>query len=84
MKKEDYEYTYERQTSSYGYYKTYRNATTNLVSVAYLSMGVQQKIGNTISLRVEPYLKMPLKGLGIGSLPITSAGLNVGFTKRIF
>jgi hypothetical protein len=84
MKKEDYDYTYEGQTSSYDYYKTYKNATTNLVSVAYFSMGVQQKIGNTISLRVEPYLKMPLKGLGIGSLPITSAGLNVGFTKRIF
>lgn len=84
MKKESYEYTYDAPTGAYDYYKTYRNATTNLFSVAYLGVGLQQSIGKTTSIRLEPYLKMPLKGLGVLSLPFSSAGFTVGVTKRIF
>ena len=41
-------------------------------------------LGKAGSLRVEPYLKIPVQGLGIGSLPIWSTGVYVSFVKNIF
>ena len=84
MKKEDYEYQYTTGSSTpLEGYKTYRNSTNNWLSVMNLKAGYTLPVGNFGALRVEPYLGIPLKGLGIGRLPITSAGLNVGITKRI-
>jgi len=53
-------------------------------SVVNLSVGFEQKIGRIGNLRLEPYLRIPLKGMGTGSLPIMSAGLNIGITRRIW
>jgi hypothetical protein len=43
-----------------------------------------RQLGKSGSLRIEPYIKLPVKGLGIGSLPIMSSGINVGLIKKIF
>ena len=45
-----------------------------------LGVGYEHNIGNGTKLRVEPYLKIPLKGLGIGNMPITSSGLYIGIS----
>jgi hypothetical protein len=46
------------------------------------SAGYEQYLGKLGSLRIEPYLRIPLAGMGTGNLPITSAGLNIGITRQ--
>jgi hypothetical protein len=48
------------------------------------STGVTKPLNKTIDLRIEPYLKIPVKGVGVGSLSLQSAGVQVGITKTIF
>ena len=84
MKKEGYNYfvTHDSNPTEPGYYKQkdYRNATNNFFSVANISGGYQFIFKNNNSLRIEPYLKVPLKGLGIGKLPFSSTGISAAYT----
>lgn len=84
MKKEDYAYNY---INNYGDLKNsswaYKNATQNWFSIIHVGVGLEHNLGAIGKLRVEPYLKIPAKGLGIGDLPITSMGINIGITKSI-
>jgi hypothetical protein len=48
-----------------------------------LSIGYAHSLGDAGSIRVEPYLKLPVKNLGVANMPIMSTGLNVGFIKKI-
>jgi hypothetical protein len=86
MKKENYDYTLENGGVYTNGSRTYTNSSTNWLSVMNLSVGYSHTFGKrkTSALRIEPYFKIPLKGMGIGSLPITSSGINIGFTKTIF
>ena len=84
MKKENYEYTYQYPGWIDQGYKTYNNATTNWFGVINVSGGYMHTLGKAGSLRVEPYLKIPVQGLGIGSLSIWSTGIYVSFVKNIF
>jgi hypothetical protein len=52
-------------------------------SVINVSVGFEQKLGKIGNLRLEPYLRIPVSGIGSGSLPIMSAGLNIGITRKI-
>lgn len=84
MKKENYDYTSE----SWGQVSTknvsYSNASNAILSVMNISAGYQRQLGKSASLRIEPYLKLPVKGYGWGRLPIISSGLNVGYITKIF
>ena len=88
MKKESYEYTYS-YNSGYGTttqrqaYKAYTNSSQNWLSVLQLSAGWQRNLGKKLALRVQPYYNIPLQGVGIGSLPISGAGVLAGFTVPI-
>jgi hypothetical protein len=85
MMKENYDYQYlytNGQTANR--YRTYTNASDNWLSVINLAFTYSHKLGRTGNLRIEPYIKLPIKGLGIGSLPIMSSGLSIGFIKKIF
>jgi hypothetical protein len=86
MTKENYSYQYEYTSggASWPYHKQYNSASNYLFSVVNLSLGYEQKIGKVGNLRIEPYLRVPLSGIGTGSLPIMSAGLNIGITRRIW
>lgn len=53
-------------------------------SVFNLSVGFEQRLGKIGNLRLEPYLRIPLAGMGSGSLPIMSAGLNIGITRKLW
>lgn len=84
MKKEKYNYVFVNNGILYRHSSTYKNASTNLLAVANFTVGYNAFLNKNTSLRVEPYLKIPLKGLGVGSLPIMSTGLNIGITKKIY
>jgi len=55
-----------------------------LFSIINLSLGFEQRIGRIGNLRIEPYLRIPLSGIGSGRLPIMSAGLNIGITHQLW
>lgn len=84
MRSENYDYEYKQNNQPAGRnYLSYKNETKNLFSVANVSVGYEHKLGAAGSLRVEPYLKLPIKNIGVGNMPIMSTGLNVGFIKKI-
>jgi hypothetical protein len=48
-----------------------------LFSVIDFSVGVEQRISKSISLQVEPYVKIPVKGVGLGEVDLSSYGVNL-------
>jgi hypothetical protein len=84
MKKESYSYRYW----TYGQQKednlTRKDASQIWASVMNLGAGLSRNLGKTGVLRIEPYVKIPFKGVGIGNLPITSSGVYLSFTKNLF
>ncbi|OIR00647.1 hypothetical protein GALL_173390 [mine drainage metagenome] len=84
MKNENYDYTYDNSGSIYQRYKTYNTASDFWFSMMNLSIGYNRKLGKIGDLRIEPFIKIPLKGVGIGTLPITSTGINIGLTRKLF
>ncbi|MBS1665722.1 MAG: outer membrane beta-barrel protein [Bacteroidetes bacterium] len=53
-------------------------------SIINLSAGFEQRLGKVGNLRIEPYLRIPVSGLGTGKLNILSSGLNIGITRRLW
>ncbi|MEJ0080513.1 MAG: hypothetical protein WDM78_06050 [Puia sp.] len=88
MKKENYNYEAVKNTwangspvdSAYAAYKTYKNTTNNIFAIIQVSGGYEYSIGKNTTIRIEPYVKIPLQGVGIGSMPISSMGLYFGIS----
>ena len=76
MKKESYDYYY-KNAAGQSYYKnrTLENENKHLFSELGLSVGYQYSPKPWISLMAEPYLKMPLSGVGYGKIKLNSAGV---------
>lgn len=83
MKKQKYDYSYKY----YGQYGernwTYRKTTADWFSIIHLGVGYERPVGVLGTLRVEPYVKIPSRGIGIGDLPVTSVGMNIGLTRPL-
>ncbi len=62
---------------------SYKNVTKYFAATFDVSAGYENKIGKFTSVRIEPYVQIPLKGVGVGSMPVMSAGLHVGIIKFI-
>ena len=84
MRSENYDYEYVQNNQPGGHnYLSYKNETKNWFSVVNFSIGYTHKLGYIGNIRVEPYLKLPIKNIGVGNLPIMSTGLNIGFIKPL-
>ncbi|HEY4287554.1 MAG TPA: outer membrane beta-barrel protein [Puia sp.] len=53
-------------------------------SIINLSAGYEHRIGGIGNLRIEPYVRVPLTGVGTGKLNILSTGVNIGITRRLW
>ena len=84
MKKENYNYDVVTTGQPYRHYSSYNSPSTAMFSIINAGLGYDRALGKVATLRIEPYLKIPLKGFGIGSLPIMSTGVNIGITKKLF
>lgn len=77
MKRETYNYSYK--TSAWGTVQqrewSLYNSNQHLFSVLGISGGYQRKITNRISFIAEPYLRMPVSGVGYGKVKLNSAGV---------
>jgi hypothetical protein len=83
MHKEFYNYDYIKDGQEHHGSKPYYNTTQNWFSILNLSAGYQLQTGAKTNLRIEPYYKTALTGVGTGSLSISSAGINIGVVRRI-
>lgn len=77
MKKEAYQYDYKYTPTGATLKREYtiKNENNHFFSVATLSAGYQRQLNKTISISAEPYLKLPLSGVGYGNVKLNSAGV---------
>ncbi len=77
MKEETYNYTYKYTPSgpSYSRKRTLTNENRHLFSALILSGGYQRNLGKHISFMAEPYVKLPLSGIGYGKVKLNSGGV---------
>jgi hypothetical protein len=86
MQKEDYDYTYYYGNSnSYATHnRKYDSDSKQLFAAAHISGGYARKLNKTTDLRIEPYIKLPLAGMGVGELKFISTGIHLGITRKLF
>ncbi len=80
---ENYDYEFDKSGFIYHKVRSSKLSTTNIFANINLSAGYESALSNSLYFRVEPYYRIPVQGIGLGSLPITSIGLNIGITKKI-
>ena len=49
----------------------------HILGVGQVSFGYQQKVGKNVRLQISPYAKIPLTGIGSGSVNLFSTGIKV-------
>lgn len=54
---------------------TYNNKNKHYFSVLTLSGGYQRNLGKSVSIAAEPYVKIPVDGIGFGKMQLNSAGI---------
>lgn len=77
MKKEKYNYTFERYNTQYTYPYDYTK-NSHLFASLQLSLGIEKKLANKLYLQLAPTVSLPLKGVGEGSVKIFTTSLHVG------
>ena len=85
MKRESYNYYY-KYPNGYEDSKLWSisNKNQNYFSVLGLSAGYEYSFNKRTSLLAEPYLKMPLSGIGAGKVKLNSGGILFTFTLKPF
>lgn len=85
MKKEDYVYNYKTPAGqTYTYNHSISNENKHLFSVLDLSAGYKYQLSQNISLQAEPYVQIPLGGVGLGKIKLNSAGVLFTATYKPF
>lgn len=51
------------------------------VSSINFSVGYQKQLGKNFIAQAEPYIQIPLRGTGVGYMPVTNFGLRLAFLK---
>jgi hypothetical protein len=75
MKKEKYVYTYKTATGSYPWRYETKNENKHYFSVLDLSAGYSRQINRKVSLTAEPYVEIPMTGIGAGKVQLKSGGV---------
>ncbi len=77
MKRETYDYYYKYSPSgpTVNHTRTIYNTNNHYFSVLTLSGGYQRNINKVFSLTAEPYVKLPLGGVGYGKVHLNSTGV---------
>jgi len=86
MKQEDYHYAYKYTPGGATHYKDWivKNENKHFFSVATISGGYQKNIGKSVTLTAEPYLKLPLSGVGYGKVKLNSTGILFSLSVKPF
>jgi hypothetical protein len=81
--KENYSYTYSKDGEEKQGRTLSNKASQNWFSNVQTSLGYEHSFNKICSVRIEPYCRVPLKGIGISDLPVTSVGVNLALIKTI-
>lgn len=85
MKKEYYDYQYKTASGqTYNYARTVKNENNHYFAVLTLSGGYKYNFNKMISLQAEPYVKIPLGGIGLGKINLKSSGILLTLTVKPF
>ncbi|MEO5908002.1 MAG: outer membrane beta-barrel protein [Ginsengibacter sp.] len=60
----------------------YEKNNLKMPAVFSVSAGWEHHLPGVLKIRIEPYLKLPMQGIGVGKLPVTSAGIQIGLTRQ--
>lgn len=78
LKRETYDMHFFNPSGSYRHMPYTYKHNVDYFSVFNLSLGYEHKLSNALYIQAEPYLKVPITGLGEGSVKLHSAGLQLG------
>lgn len=82
MKRENYNYLYAYNNAYYRRSSNYNSTDQHLFALLHISGGIERPIGKNITSIIEPYAKIPLGGVGFGSILLSSFGLNFSVQYR--
>lgn len=75
MLKEDYEYEYKVYDPYQYNWHSARNKNHHYFKVFNFSLGYERAIGRRWALQAEPFIKVPLAGVGEGNVKLSTAGM---------
>ncbi len=80
---ESYDYTLNKAGNMADVNRHYNKGETRVFSNVVFSTGYEKKMNANGSLRVEPYYSIPVKGVGVGNVSLSTVGLNVGYVTEL-
>lgn len=83
MQQEDYNLEYTRYNTPYRKEYGYSHSSKDWFSILNISGGYQKSLGKQTNISISPYFKIPLKGIGIGKLPLSSTGIYLSVSRKI-
>jgi Outer membrane protein beta-barrel domain len=82
MKKENYSYLYYVNNQTYNRSASYSSTDQHLFALLHISGGIEKPIGKHLTGIIEPYAKIPMSGVGFGSIELSSFGVNFSLTYK--
>lgn len=61
---------------------TYENNESYFASDLRISAGYQKRLAQKLNVRVEPFIQIPLRGIGVGNMPVTTMGMQLILTRN--
>jgi hypothetical protein len=82
MLREDYTYDYSEQRPNWLETWSVKNQNNHYLGIANLSVGFETPINKKLGLSIEPFIKLPLTGIGQGKVKFLSFGTNVAIKLK--
>ncbi|HVX26552.1 MAG TPA: hypothetical protein VHB70_09440 [Parafilimonas sp.] len=81
---EKYDYNVMKNGEQKDVYRKFSALTgTKFFSSVNFSVGYQTSVANMFDVKIEPYYQVATKGLGVGNLPVSNFGVNIGIMKDL-
>jgi hypothetical protein len=84
MTGEYYTYNVSTTTGSYNRKQEYSSQKNYWLSLGSLSIGVEKKLSDNLSISAAPFVKIPFRGVGQGELKLTGTGINFMLSYKPF
>jgi hypothetical protein len=78
MQREWYSYSYVVNNETLLWERSVVNKNRHLFRIANLSVGYEHSLSSHWSVQAEPYVKVPLTGVGMGKVQLVSGGIFFG------
>ncbi len=82
MTSENYDYFYYYNGQPVTRNSSLNSSDKHILSIVHLSAGFGKQLSKKWTIQVEPYAKLPLGGVGFGSIRLSSFGLNLSLQHR--